>query len=85
MIGVLGPLATDTENDARLRESLRVYFGAGSYKIAAEELNMHFNSVKYRIERAIERRGRPVTDDRLDVEIAFVACQRFGAAVMKPA
>ena len=58
---VLGDLAGDDENDARLRETLRVYLGCGSsYKVAAEELNLHFNSVKYRVARAVERRGREI-------------------------
>ena len=42
------------QNDARLRETLRMYLACGSsYKVAAEELNMHFNSVKYRVGRAV--------------------------------
>ena len=56
--GVLGDLAADTENDERLRETLRVFLGCGSsYKTAAEELAMHFNTVKYRVGRAEARRG----------------------------
>ena len=58
---VLGDLASDDENDARLRETLRVFLGCGSsYKVAAEELNLHFNSVKYRVGRAVARRGREI-------------------------
>jgi DNA-binding PucR family transcriptional regulator len=79
---VLGPLASATENDQRLRETLRVFLQAGSsYKAAASELNMHFNTVKYRVQRAEERRGRPI-DDRLDVEIALLLCHWFQAAVL---
>ena len=78
--GVLGDLAADTENDARLRDTLRVYLGCGaSYKVAAEELNMHFNSVKYRVGRAVARRGREIGNDRLDVELALLACHWYGA------
>jgi hypothetical protein len=81
--GVLGDLAGDTENDARLRETLRVYLGCGcSYKVAAEELNMHFNSVKYRVGRAVARRGREIGTDRLDVELALLACHWYGTAVL---
>ncbi|GAF47558.1 PucR family transcriptional regulator [Rhodococcus wratislaviensis] len=81
----LGPLAADTENDARLRETLRTFLEHGSsYKSAAEELHLHFNSVKYRVQRAFERRGRPLTEDRLDVEIALLACHWFGDAVLAP-
>ena len=83
--GVLGDLAADNENDARLRETLRVYLGCGaSYKVAAEELNMHFNSVKYRVGRAVARRGREIGSDRLDVELALLACHWYGSAVLRP-
>jgi DNA-binding PucR family transcriptional regulator len=81
--GVLGDLSADTENDARLRETLRVFLRCGSsYKQAAEELGMHFNTVKYRVGRAVARRGRPIESDRLDVELALLACQWYGPAVV---
>jgi DNA-binding PucR family transcriptional regulator len=82
---VLGELSTDTENDARLRETLRVFLRCGSsYKQAAEELDLHFNTVKYRIGRAVVRRGSPIEGDRLDVELALLACQWYGAVVLRP-
>ena len=81
---VLGDLAGDNENDARLRETLRVFLGCGSsYKVAAEELNLHFNSVKYRVARAVARRGREIGGDRLDVELALLACHWYGTAVLQ--
>jgi DNA-binding PucR family transcriptional regulator len=77
---VLGPLSSPADNDALLRDTLRIFLREGSsYKAAAEELNLHFNSVKYRVQRAVERRGRPITDDRLDVELALLICHWFGA------
>ena len=80
---VLGPLSSDTENDARLRETLRVFLHHGaSYKAAADQLNLHFNSVKYRVQRAVERRGRSIGEDRLDVELALLVCRWFGEAVL---
>ena len=80
--GVLGDLAADTENDERLRETLRVFLACGSsYKMAAEELAMHFNTVKYRVGRAEARRGRPIAEDRLAVELALLMCHWYGAAV----
>jgi DNA-binding PucR family transcriptional regulator len=80
---VLGPLASATENDDRLRETLRVFLQTGcSYKAAAADLNLHFNSVRYRVQRAEERRGRPITTDRLDVEIALLLCHWFQTAVL---
>lgn len=81
--GTLGALAADTDNDARLRETLRVFLGSGSsYKQAAEELNLHFNTVKYRVGRAVARRGRGIGSDRLDVELALLTCHWYGAAVL---
>ena len=82
---VLGNLAGDNENDARLRETVRVYLACGgSYKLAAEELNLHFNSVKYRVGRAVARRGREIGSDRLEVELALLACHWYGTAVLEP-
>lgn len=70
---VLGDLAGESESDARLRATLAVYLRHdGGYKAAAAELNMHPNSVKYRVQRALERRGRPIGADRLDVEVALL-------------
>lgn len=81
---VLGPLSSPTESDQRLRETLRVFLRAGSSnKAAAEELHLHINSVKYRVHRAVERRGRPISDDRIDVEVALILCEWFGAAVLR--
>ena len=81
---VLGPLASATESDERLRETLRVFLQTGSsYKAAAAELHLHFNSVRYRVQRAEERRGRPITTDRLDVEIALLLCNWFHTAVLR--
>ena len=81
---VLGDLVTDSEADGRLRETLRVFLGCGSsYKVAAEELNLHFNSVKYRVGREVARRGRAIDGDRLDVELALLVCHWYGAGVLQ--
>ncbi|SEB14053.1 MULTISPECIES: helix-turn-helix domain-containing protein [unclassified Mycobacterium] len=83
---VLGPLACSTVSDQRLRETLQAFLKAGgSNKAAAEELHLHTNSVKYRVQRAIERRGRPIEDDRLDVEVALLLCSQFGDRMLDPA
>nr|WP_046282714.1 helix-turn-helix domain-containing protein [Mycobacterium sp. UM_NZ2] len=80
---VLGPLACATESDGRLRDTLRVFLRTGSsFKAAGEQLHFHVNTMKYRVQRAVERRGRPIADDRLDVEIALLLCQWYGAAVL---
>jgi DNA-binding PucR family transcriptional regulator len=67
-----------------LRETLALFLRErGSYKATAEQLHLHVNSVKYRIQRAIQRRGRPIGDDRLDVELALLVSRWFGAAVLR--
>ena len=82
---VLGNLASEDANDERLRETLRIYLGCGSsYKLAAERLCLHFNTVKYRIGRAVARRGREIESDRLNVELALTLCHWYGAAVLQP-
>jgi DNA-binding PucR family transcriptional regulator len=81
---VLGDLATNSENDERLRETLRVFLACDSrYKPAADELVVHFNTVKYRVGRALARRGRPIAGDRLEVEMALLFCHWYGAAVLR--
>jgi DNA-binding PucR family transcriptional regulator len=80
---VLGPLATDDDHYARLRETLRVFLATGgSYTASAAELAMHKNSVKYRVEKAGQERGRPIRCDRLDVELALHVCHWLGHAVL---
>jgi DNA-binding PucR family transcriptional regulator len=82
---VLGPLASDTDDDAHLRNTLQVFlrFGSG-YEAAVEELNTDPSTVTSSVERAVARRGRPI-DDRVDVELALLACQWYGAEVLQPA
>jgi len=82
---VLGPLATDTDSDERLRDTLRGFLrNSSSFKSTADELHLHVNSVKYRVQRAIERRGKPIEEDRIDVEVALLLCHWFGTAVLAP-
>lgn len=83
---VLGDLAIDDEQHARLRDTLAAYLrGGGSLVAAAGELHLHKNTVQYRLRRAEEVRGRPLGDDRLDVEVALLACRVLGSAVLRPA
>ncbi|NKQ58687.1 ABC transporter substrate-binding protein [Amycolatopsis sp. K13G38] len=79
----LGELATDDEQHARARDTLRVFLATGSsYTAAAGLLSMHKNSVQYRVRKAQDMLGRPVSDNRLDVELALKLCQRLGPAVL---
>ena len=82
---VLGPLAADDEAVERLRETLLVFLSeGGSFRTASERLHVHRNTVKYRVDRAVDIRGRDVTDDRFNLELALLACQWLGKAVLTP-
>lgn len=81
----LGDLAIDDARHATLRETARVFFETGgSYAATAERLSVHRNTAQYRLRTAEDIRGRPFRDDRLDVELALLACHWFGPAVLRP-
>jgi hypothetical protein len=76
---VLGELAEDDAGTARLRQTVRALLSCGgSYTAAAALLHVHKNTVHYRVQRAEELRGRPLSDGRLDVEVALLACEQLG-------
>jgi DNA-binding PucR family transcriptional regulator len=80
----LGPLASNTAADAKLRETLRIFLREGSsHTAAAEHLALHRNTVAYRVNKAGQRRGRPITDDQIEVEMALLACDQFQEAVLQ--
>jgi DNA-binding PucR family transcriptional regulator len=82
----LGPLAADTEPAERLRETLLVFLAEkGSYLATAERIHLHKNTVKYRVDKALEERGRPLDDERLELELALVACRWMAGSVLVPA
>ena len=79
----LGALAVDTEAADRLRDTLLTFLDEqGSYLATAKRVHLHKNTVKYRVDRAIEERGRPLDEDRLELELALVACKRLGSSVI---
>ncbi len=81
----LGGLAEDTEGAERLRETLRVFLSTrNSFAATAELVHLHKNTVKYRIDKAVEARGRSVDEDRLDLELALIACRWLGPAALVP-
>jgi DNA-binding PucR family transcriptional regulator len=83
VLETLGVLATDDEQHARLRTTVRVFLETGgSYTATAERLSMHKNTVHYRINKAEEMRGRSFRDDRLGVEVALLACEQLGSSVL---
>lgn len=80
---VLGPLATDQNNHPVLRETLRVFLeSGGSYTAAAETLNLHRNTVQYRLNKAGELLPTPITERRADLELALRACDQLGAVLL---
>ncbi|MDN5913646.1 MAG: helix-turn-helix domain-containing protein [Pseudonocardia sp.] len=82
---VLGGLARDDEPTARLRETLWSYLAAGgSRAAAASALHLHRNTIQYRLNKAEQVRGRPIDGDRLDVEVALLACRVLGAVALRP-
>ncbi|MFT4008680.1 MAG: helix-turn-helix domain-containing protein [Nocardioidaceae bacterium] len=79
----LGELAVDSGTTARLRETLLTLVEEkGSYVATAERLHLHKNTVKYRVRQAIDARGRPLDEDRLDLELALLAGKWLGGAVL---
>ncbi|TDP31945.1 helix-turn-helix domain-containing protein [Nocardia ignorata] len=76
---VLGGLMGTDETAARLRETVRVFLDArGSYTDAAARLHVHKNTVHYRVRKAEEVLGHSLTEHRLDIEVALLACAQLG-------
>jgi len=83
VVSVLGPLAHDNPDTARLRETLAVYLTTGSaYTTTADRLHIHPNTVKYRIQKAEEKLRVPSSDGRVDVTVALVLCEQLGSSVL---
>jgi DNA-binding PucR family transcriptional regulator len=79
----LGGLAGDDEHHARLRETLLVFLQTGgSYKTTAEQLMLHKNTVQYRIRKAEESLGQPVSQNRDDIGLALRASHLLGSSVL---
>jgi hypothetical protein len=86
VLATLAGLATDDEHHARLRDTLLVFLrSGGSYKATAEQLMLHKNTVQYRIRKAEESLGRPVGDNRHNVELALQASHWLGSSVLRAA
>ncbi|MDI9830662.1 helix-turn-helix domain-containing protein [Streptomyces sp. KAU_LT] len=82
---MLGGLARDDEGTERLRETLAVFLQENqSFVATAAKVHLHKNTVKYRVDKAVRLRGRPIDEDRLDLELALAACRWLGPAVLPP-
>ncbi|WP_433566887.1 PucR family transcriptional regulator [Nocardia sp. CA-151230] len=76
---VLGGLMGGDETAGRLRETVRAFLDArGSYTDAAARLHVHKNTVHYRVRKVEELLGHPLTERRLDIEVALLACAQLG-------
>ncbi|MEV6061035.1 helix-turn-helix domain-containing protein [Nocardia asteroides] len=82
---ILGALMGADETAARLRETVRAFLDArGSYTDAAARLHVHKNTVHYRVRQAEELLGHPLTDRRLDLEVALRVCAQLGLPRSRP-
>ncbi|WP_372343549.1 PucR family transcriptional regulator [Streptomyces sp. KL116D] len=82
----LGALGEDSAATARLRETLLAFLSEnGSYVATARRIHLHKNTVKYRVDKAVQARGRPLDEDRLELELALIAGRRLGGAVLRTA
>jgi hypothetical protein len=67
----LGPLAEDTAEAARLRETLGASFRLGSHVAAAEHLQLHEHTVRNRLHRAEQHLGHPLSERRTELQVAL--------------
>lgn len=78
---VLGGLADDTPSAAVLRETLAAFFATkDSYLHTAERMNLHRNTVKYRVNKALAE--TPAHRDRVDLALALAVCEFLGSTVL---
>ncbi|MGZ4620798.1 MAG: PucR family transcriptional regulator [Mycobacteriaceae bacterium] len=83
---VLGHLAVNNDHTKLLRETLRVFFLTGeNYTDTAQLLNLHRNTVKYRVTKALEQCDTALTPNRIDLAVALNVCHFLGPAVLIPA
>jgi hypothetical protein len=81
--GVLGGLAVADDSMAELRRTVLAYLRTGaSLTDAATELHLHKNTVRYRLRKADDVRGVPISERRLDLEVALLACEHLGTSVL---
>jgi len=66
----LGPLARDTVEAARLRETLEASFRFVSHVAAAEHLQLHEHTVRNRLHKAEDLLGHPVCERRTELQVA---------------
>ncbi|WP_238998142.1 PucR family transcriptional regulator [Nocardioides limicola] len=79
----LGGLGADDPAAERLRDTLLVFLTEkGSYLSTSARLHVHKNTVKYRVDKAVEARGSGLDHDRFNLELALTACRWLGRGVL---
>lgn len=77
----LRDLADSDETTERLRDTLRVYLRHGADATAAgEQLNLHPNTVRYRIRQAEKKLGQSIAQRRIHIELALEIIAVLGVA-----
>ena len=74
----LGPLAVDTSEAARLRETLEASFRFGSHVAAAEHLQLHEHTVRNRLHKAEELLGHSLQQRRIELQVAVRLIRLLG-------
>jgi DNA-binding PucR family transcriptional regulator len=76
----LGPLAADTPEASRLRETLDASFRYGSHVAAAQHLNLHEHTVRNRLHKAEEVLGHSLQERRTELQVAVRLVRLLGDA-----
>ncbi|MDN3265299.1 helix-turn-helix domain-containing protein [Streptomyces sp. CSDS2] len=80
----LGALADDSPSAATLRTTLKCYLDHDrSLAAAAQHLHVAKNTVLYRARKAAELRGRPLSENRLQLHAALCLTEALGPAVLR--
>ena len=70
----------------QLRRTLRSYLAADrNHEVAARELGVHKNTVRYRVQRAEDLLGHPIGRSRLKLELALEYLHAHGEGVLNDA
>ena len=81
----LGPLALDSTEAARLRETLEASFRFGSHVAAAEHLQLHEHTVRNRLQKAEQLLGHSLHERRIELQVAVRLIRLLGRDRPQPA